>query len=101
ISDPHDIRSVGTADLAGRGDYLTIQDGFAKVGASAHYMTVDFSHDVDDKTLGSARSNDRDSDEDFVVALGNLVVISDDHDNGSIIRPPHAEPGKNEHPGQT
>lgn len=95
ISDPHDIRLVGTADLAGRGGYLTIQDGFAQVGASVHYMKVDISHDGDYKTLGSARSNNREADEDFVVALGNLVVISDDHDNGSIIVPHQAEPDKN------
>jgi YVTN family beta-propeller protein len=91
ISDPHQIRYVGSANLEGRGGYLTIQDNIAHVGASNHYMKVDISRDGDYKTLGSATSDDRQADEDFAVAVGNLVLISDDHDNGTYIVPHQAE----------
>jgi YVTN family beta-propeller protein len=87
ISDPHQLRYTGSAALEGRGGYLTIQDGFAHVGASNHYMKVDISTDGEYKPLGSATSNNSGGDEDFAVALGNLVIISDDHDNGSYIVP--------------
>lgn len=91
ISDPHQIRYTGSADLEGRGGYLTIQDNFAHVGASSHYMKVDVSREGDYKTVGSATSGNREGDEDFAVAVGNLVVISDDHDNGSYIVPHQVE----------
>ncbi len=95
ISDPHQLRYVGSAGLEGRGGYLTIQDGFAHVGASRHYMKIDISQDGDYKSLGSASSNDSEADEDFVVAIGNLVIISDDHDNGSYVVPHQAEADTN------
>src|SRR5690606_18467861 len=70
ISDPHELRYVGSAALEGRGGYLTIQDQFAHVGASSHYMKVDVSRDGDYRTVGSASANILDSDEDFAVAVG-------------------------------
>lgn len=91
LSDPFQLRYVGAVALAGRGGYLTIQDNFAHVGASGHYIKVDISRDGDYRTVGSASSNVKDADEDFVVAVGNLVVVSDDHDNGSFIVPHQAE----------
>lgn len=90
ISDPHQLHYAGSANLEGRGGYLTIQDDFAHVGASSHYMKVDVSQDGDFKTVGSASSDNQSGDEDFAVAVGNLVVISDDHDNGSYIVPHQA-----------
>lgn len=92
ISDPHQLRYVGGAKLEGRGGYLSIQDGFAHVGASNHYMKVDISQAGDYATVGSATSNTREGDEDFAVAVGNLVIISDDHGNGSYIVPHQAAP---------
>lgn len=94
LSDPYQLRYVGSVSLGGRGGYLTIQDNFAHVGASGHYIKVDISRDGDYRTVGSASSNITDADEDFVVAVGNLVVVSDDHENGSFIVPHQAEADK-------
>lgn len=91
LSNPHQLRYLGSVDLYGRGGYLTIQDGFAHVGASRHYMKVDIHTDGEYKTLGSATSDSSTSDEDFAVAVGNLVVFSDDHENGSFIVPHQTE----------
>lgn len=91
ISDPNELRYTGSVALEGRGGYLTIQDHYAHVGASSHYMKVDISQDGDYRTVGSASSNIRISDEDFAVAVGNLVIISDDLGNGSFIAPHQAE----------
>lgn len=91
ISDPHQLRYVGGAKLEGRGGYLTLQDGFAHVGASSHYMKVDVRRDGDYQTVGSASANDSEGDEDFAVAVGNLVILSDDHANGSYIIPHQSE----------
>lgn len=87
IADPHTLRYAGSAPIQGRGGYLTVQDNFAHVGASDHYMKIDVSGDDDFTPVGSASANQSEGDEDFAVAIGNLVIISDDHANGSSIVP--------------
>ncbi|NJN84608.1 MAG: PKD domain-containing protein, partial [Caldilineaceae bacterium] len=92
ISDPSHIKRLDSTNMGGRGGYLTIQDGIAHVGASDHYAKVDVSDDQDFRLLGTASSGIRGRDEDFAVVLGNLVVVSDDHGNGSTLIPHQAEP---------
>ena len=57
-----------------------------------HYVKVDISDDTEYRVVGSATSNVEHHDEDFAVALGNLVVLGDDKYNGSFIFPHQAEP---------
>ncbi len=91
IRDPHRIVPLDSVPMDGRGGYLTIQDHFAHVGASDHYVKVDIQDD-NYRVVGTATSGVPNHDEDFAVVLGNLVVLSDDHYNGSFIFPHQAEP---------
>ncbi|HXF60002.1 MAG TPA: Ig-like domain-containing protein, partial [Caldilineaceae bacterium] len=92
ISDPMQIRLISSAPMGGRGGYLTIQDHFAHVGASSHYVKIDLSDEREFRLAGTASSGLVERDEDFAVALGNLVILSDDHYNGSFIFAHQAEP---------
>ena len=92
VRDPTAIRRLDAVPVYGRGGYLTIQDNFAHVGASDHYVKVDVADPSDFRVVGSATSGEPDHDEDFAVAVGNLVVLGDDHNHGSFIFPHQAEP---------
>lgn len=92
IRDPSRLRYLNDEWLNGRGGYVTFQDGFAHAGASTHYAKIDMREDADYELAGTASSGIQDRDEDFAVALGNLVIISDDHGNGSVIVPHQAGP---------
>lgn len=92
ISNPANIVELDSVPMGGKGGYLMVQDGFAHVGASNHYVKVDLADDSDYRIVGSASSNVAGHDEDFAVPLGNLVVLSDDHYNGSFIFPHQADP---------
>ncbi|MEZ4555892.1 MAG: Ig-like domain-containing protein [Caldilineaceae bacterium] len=85
IRDPAAIEHVGAADMDGRGGYLTLQDGFAHVGASEHYVKVDVRDPHNPQVVGTASSGLANRDEDFAVVHGNLVTIGDDHGNGTTI----------------
>lgn len=92
ISDPTNIGEINDVDMAGHGGYLTLQDGFAHVGASSHYVKIDVRDEDELRVVGTFSSNLPDHDEDFAVAIGNLVILGDDHYNGSFIFPHQAEP---------
>src|SRR5690606_35795999 len=92
ISDPMQIRLINSTPMGGRGGYLTIQDNFAHVGASSHYVKIDLSDEREFRVAGTASSGLAERDEDFAVALGNLVILSDDQYNGSFIFAHQAEP---------
>jgi DNA-binding beta-propeller fold protein YncE len=92
IGDPSRFRYVNGVSLGGRGGYVTFQDGFAHAGASSHFAKIDMRNNANYEVVGTASSGIQDRDEDFAVALGNLVVISDDHGNGSTIVPHQVEP---------
>jgi len=87
INDPSNISLINSGDIDGPGGYVTFQDGYAHVGASNQYSKVDISNDANYVLVDKATSGIRNRDEDFVVPLGNLVVLSDDHGNGSFIIP--------------
>ena len=93
VADPFQILSLGESDLLGdKGGYLSIQDGFAHVGASKNYAKVDITAASPFPVVATATSNVPGRDEDFGTVLGNLVAISDDHGNGSFLVPHQAAP---------
>lgn len=95
ISDPTRIQYVNALSLRGRGGYVTFQDGFAHAGASDHYMKIDMRDASHYEIAGMASSNLPERDEDFATVMGNLVLVSDDHGNGTFIIPHQASPDRN------
>ncbi|MBK8253001.1 MAG: Ig-like domain-containing protein [Polyangiaceae bacterium] len=93
ITDPFKIVDGGSSDLIGdKGGYLSIQDGYAHVGASKNYAKVNVSVAGPFPVVATATSGVDGRDEDFGTVLGNLVAISDDHGNGSFLVPHQAAP---------
>ena len=92
VHNPTDIRRLDSVAVFGRGGYLTIQDNFAHAGASYHYVKVDISDPGEYRVVGTATSALPDHDEDFAVVIGNLIVLGDDHYNGSFVFPHQADP---------
>lgn len=92
ISDPFQIVDLGkSAPMGGKGGYASIQDGFAHVGASSKYAKVDITA-ANPFPVPVAFSEGTAGDRDFGTVLGNLVAISDDHDNGSFLAPHQSAP---------
>ncbi len=87
IRNPSEISLINFENIQGPGGYVTFQDGFAHVGASIQYTKVDIRDDANYSRAGKATSGIHNRDEDFVVPLGNLIVLSDDHGFGSFIIP--------------
>ncbi|MCG8406884.1 MAG: Ig-like domain-containing protein [Phycisphaerales bacterium] len=93
ISDPTQISFVQSLSLGDRGGYLTMQDGFAHLGASAvGYFKIDIQNDGSYNVIGSADFPQASADLDFVSVIGNLTVLSDDHNNGTLLTPHQSEP---------
>jgi len=95
ISDPARFQYVNGMSLGGRGGYVTFQDGFAHAGASDHYIKIDMRNASHYEAVHRASSNIPNRDEDFASVMGNLVIVSDDHGNGSFIIPHQADPDFN------
>ncbi len=90
ISNPAVIKqSLQSADIGGKGGYLSIQDGYAHSGFSNKYAKVDLRTGTVSGTGTSGISN---RDEDFAVVLGNLVLVGNDHGNGSALMPHQTSP---------
>ncbi len=87
ISDPADIRFTNEKGLNRGAGYVTFQDGYAHLGASDRYVKIDIRDDNNYRIVGSASSGQEVRDEDFAVVMGNLVVVSDDHGDVSILAP--------------
>jgi YVTN family beta-propeller protein len=85
ISNPTAITEIRRSpQMGGKGGYLSVQDGFAHVGASANYAKVNLGTGA---IAGTGTSNIAGRDEDFATVLGNLVFIGNDHANGSVLVP--------------
>jgi YVTN family beta-propeller protein len=83
ISNPSAItQTVQSSDLGGKGGYVSIQDGFAHAGFSSNYAKVDLTTGA---VAATATSGIPGRDEDFATVFGNLVLIGDDHGNGSAL----------------
>jgi YVTN family beta-propeller protein len=85
ISDPTQMpQTLKSAQMGGKGGYVSVQDGFAHVGASANYAKVNLSTGA---IAGTGTSGISGRDEDFATVLGNLVLIGNDHSEGSALVP--------------
>ena len=82
-------QTVQSADIGGKGGYLTVQDGFAHAGFSVKYAKVDLATGA---IVGSGTSNIANRDEDFGVVFGNLVLVGNDHGQGSALMPHQTAP---------
>lgn len=92
VTDPFQIIDLGkSADMGGKGGYVSIQDGFAHTGASNDYAKVDISKPSPFPVVATV-SQGTAGDRDFGTALGNLVAVSDDHGNGSFFVPHQSAP---------
>ncbi|MEO8805497.1 MAG: Ig-like domain-containing protein [Burkholderiaceae bacterium] len=90
ISNPATItQTVQSADIGGKGGYVSIQDGFAHAGFSVQYAKVNLTTGA---IVGTATSGISNRDEDFGTVFGNLVLIGNDHGNGSAIVPHQTTP---------
>ncbi|HET7792932.1 MAG TPA: Ig-like domain-containing protein [Rhizobacter sp.] len=90
ISNPSVITQVAqSADQGGKGGYVSTQRGFAHAGFSVKYAKVNLS---DGSTAGTGSSNITNRDEDFGTVFGNLVLVGNDHGNGSAIIPHQTSP---------
>jgi YVTN family beta-propeller protein len=90
ISNPSVITHlVQSADQGGKGGYVSTQRGFAHAGFSVKYSKVDLSTGA---TAGTGTSNIANRDEDFGTVFGNLVLVGNDHGNGSAIMPHQTAP---------
>jgi len=90
ISNPAVItQTVQSADIGGKGGYVSIQDGFAHAGFSVKYAKVDLATGA---IVGTGTSNIVNRDEDFGTVFGNLVLVGNDHGNGSALMPHQTAP---------
>ncbi len=90
ISDPTVItQTAQSADIGGKGGYVSIQDGFAHAGFSAAYAKVNLSNGA---IVSKGSSGIADRDEDFGTVLGNLVLVGNDHGQGSALMPHQTAP---------
>lgn len=87
ISDPTRLALLNKIEVGGRRGYLTFQDGFVHMGGGQQYTKVDIRNDGDYTIVGTTSSYIENRSEDFATPLGNLVMVSDDHGNGSFIIP--------------
>jgi YVTN family beta-propeller protein len=78
-----------SADVGGKGGYLSVQGGFAHAGFSTKYAKINLSTGA---IAGSGSSNIASRDEDFATVIGNLVLVGNDHGNGSALMPHQATP---------
>jgi DNA-binding beta-propeller fold protein YncE len=90
ISNPSTItQTVQSADLGGKGGYVSVQDGYAHGGFSTQYAKIDLASGA---IVGTGTSGITDRDEDFGTVFGNLVLIGNDHGQGSALVPHQTTP---------
>ena len=90
ISNPAVFNQTATSpDVGGKGGYVSVQGGFAHSGFSVTYAKFDLATGA---VIGKGTSNISGRDEDFGTAFGNLVLIGNDHAQGSALVPHQAGP---------
>jgi hypothetical protein len=90
ISDPRVFpQLVQSPDTGGRGGYVSTQRGFAHAGFSNKYAKIDLATGA---IAGTGTSNIANRDEDFGTVFGNLVLVGNDHGNGSALMPHQSAP---------
>lgn len=90
ISNPARIDLLNEIEMGGRRGYVTFQDGFVHMGGGQQYTKIDIRNDAEYSIVGTTTSNIENRSEDFATPLGNLVMVSDDHGNGSFVIPHQA-----------
>ena len=80
---------VQSPDIGGRGGYVSTQRGFAHAGFSNKYAKVNIATGA---IVGTGTSNIANRDEDFGTVFGNLVLVGNDHGNGSALMPHQTGP---------
>ena len=89
VSQRNQVSELDRASTAGRSGYTDFSSGILHVGSSDHYYKFDVSNPSNMRLHTSISKetayapNGRSTDLDFVRALGNLVVLSDDHASAS------------------
>jgi hypothetical protein len=83
LTDPTDIRLVSSGSVGGYFEYLSFQDGFAFAGRirpnpGATKIDVTNPEQLAVKSSILGRRNLAENDDQFTVAIGNLLVMSDD-----------------------
>jgi YVTN family beta-propeller protein len=93
ISDPATFtQTVRSPDIGGKGGYVSIQGNYAHAGFSTTYAKVDLNTGA---IAGSGSSGISGRDEDFGTVLGNLVLVGNDHAQGSALMPHQTVPMTN------
>ena len=86
ISDPANIRIVGTSPVAGgRGEYLNVQDEFIHMGVEDKYAKIDFTNPAAMTIVNNSFILPGTAQEGFANPIGNFAVVTDDHSEGSSI----------------
>jgi len=86
ISDPANLHHIAsTPVMGGGGGYVNYQDGFVHAGMSDNYAKADIRDLANITVVGTATSGIPDTDHDFGNALGNLVLVGNDHGSGSAL----------------
>ncbi|MFN7952302.1 MAG: Ig-like domain-containing protein [bacterium] len=92
IANPSQITFTAGKFLLDKGGYLTVQDNKAHLGVSGlGYHKLDLAS-VFLPVLGTGDFTEPEVDLDFVSAIGNLAVLSDDHGYGTRIMPHQSAP---------
>ena len=91
LSDPSNIVKLGqSAKAGGKGEYVSVQDGFAHMGVEDRYAKIDLKdYRIVDNSFQFQ------GQEGFANVLGNLMLVTDDHSIGSTLIPHMAEPDRN------
>ena len=82
-------QTARSADIGGKGGYVSILGEHAHAGFSTTYAKVDLSNGA---VVGTGTSGISGRDEDFGTVLGNLVLVGNDHGQGSALMPHQAGP---------
>jgi hypothetical protein len=93
ISDPTQIRKIGeSARLAYKGEYVSAQDNFVHMGVEQVYAKLDITNPASIKVIQNSFELPDGGQEGFAEALGNLVLVTDDHAHGSTLIPHETAP---------
>ncbi len=93
ISNPSTFsQTVRSPDIGGKGGYVSIQGNYAHAGFSTTYAKVDLNTGA---IAGTGSSGIAGRDEDFGTVLGNLVLVGNDHAQGSALVPHQTAPMTN------
>jgi YVTN family beta-propeller protein len=90
ISNPAAFTQIARSpDIGGKGGYVSVQGNYAHAGFSTTYAKIDLSTGA---IAGTGSSGIAGRDEDFGTVLGNLVLVGNDHAQGSALMPHQTTP---------